>query len=691
MSLKQSVVIVNEYTVKTGSKSGSRGGTPGDYVLRYMARNLATEDITPVRLTDADTYITKYMARKSAVESLDSVPEMKVSMRKAQKNGGVAFGYGEVSLSDSRLKAVSKDIQNNFDNGKTVMKTVLSFDMDYLKEHGIIDKDFEFHNRGDFRGNIDQLKLRLAIMNGLERLSRHYDDLQYVGVIQVDTAHVHCHLAMVDRGRGHIMPDGTQRGKITEREKVSLRRGIDMWLDEKESVKMMSSFVMYDKRNALCYIKKFTHKSMSEQGFSQFLVSCLPENKNWWRASTNRKEMRKANALVREFVTGLLAEPKSGYADAVQSIERYASFRKDREGLSDNEYNKLIRDGQERVIEDCMNAVYSVVKQIPESERVVRTPMLDAMSQDYDDMAAQAVNDPMVEFGFRLRSYSSRLDYHKKEYHKYADLHKSYENSDSNVEDSKPLDNYFQVEMLYNAMLMSKYQHFLSFLPPEEDIEDEFEELMEKKRRLRRLKQMKDDPAFKRMKPDVAEDYGIRVYGQYGGRRVKSQPNIIDARIEKLENRVNQDESDFRDKLRDCGMDYDGHGITRHNAYDFADVKSLDLHHMGYDFPYDVQISKPNIDKFCNMASRRYEAFEKAREYLVLSNQEDALQSLPEKDVEIMKDFADKFAAEPVLVATRPNSGQFRKTNTIRLGRKYEEDMKAMVASTVRSLQLGES
>lgn len=691
MSLKQSVVIVNEYTVKTGSKSGSRGGTPGDYVLRYMARNLATEDITPVRLTDADTYITKYMARKSAVESLDSVPEMKVSMRKAQKNGGVAFGYGEVSLSDSRLKAVSKDIQNNFDNGKTVMKTVLSFDMDYLKEHGIIDKDFEFHNRGDFRGNIDQLKLRLAIMNGLERLSRHYDDLQYVGVIQVDTAHVHCHLAMVDRGRGHIMPDGTQRGKITEREKVSLRRGIDMWLDEKESVKMMSSSVMYDKRNALCYIKKFTHKSMSEQGFSQFLVSCLPENKNWWRASTNRKEMRKANALVREFVTGLLAEPKSGYADAVQSIERYASFRKDREGLSDNEYNKLIRDGQERVIEDCMNAVYSVVKQIPESERVVRTPMLDAMSQDYDDMAAQAVNDPMVEFGFRLRSYSSRLDYHKKEYHKYADLHKSYEDNDNNVEDSKPLDDYFQVEMLYNAMLMSKYQHFLSFLPPEEDIEDEFEELMEKKRRLRRLKQMKDDPAFKRMKPDVAEDYGIRVYGQYGGRRVKSQPNIIDARIEKLENSVNQDESDFRDKLRDCGMDYDGHGITRHNAYDFNDVKSLDLHHMGYDFPYDVQISKPNIDKFCNMAAQRYEAFEKAREYLVLSNQEDALQSLPEKDVEIMKDFADKFAAEPVLVATRPNSGQFRKTNTIRLGRKYEEDMRAMVASTVRSLQLGEN
>ena len=690
MSLKQSVVIVNEYTVKTGSKSGSRGGTPGDYVLRYMARNLATEDITPVRLNDTDTYITKYMARKTAVESLDNVSDMKVSMRNAQKNGGVAFGYGEVALSDSRLKAVSKDIQNNFDNGKTVMKTVLSFDMDYLKEHGIVDKDFEFKNRGDFRGNIDQLKLRLAIMNGMEKLSRHYDDLQYVGVIQVDTAHVHCHLAMVDRGRGTMMPDGTQRGKITEREKVSLRRGIDMWLDEKESVKMMSSSVMYDKRNALCYIKKFTHKSMAEQGFSQFLLSCLPEDKNLWRASTNRKEMRKANALVREFVTDLLSEPKSGYTEAVESVERYASYRRDNEGLSEQDYNKLVRDGQERIIEDCMNGVYAVVRQIPDSERVVRTPMLDAMSQDYDTMAVQAVNDPMVEFGFKLRSYSSRLDYHKKEYHKYSDLHKSYEHAENKADESKALDDFFQIEASYNAMLMSKYQHFLAFLPPEESFEDEFEELMEKKRRLRRLKQMRNDKAFNKMKPDVAEDYGIRVYGQYGGRRVKSQPGIIDTRIEKLENRVFDDESNFRDKLRDYGMDYDGKGIIRHSVYKFNDVKALDLHHMGYDFPYDVMISKPNIDNFCNMANRRYDALEKAKEYLIFSGQEDTISDLPDKDVAVMKDFAERFSTQSTLIATRPNSGQFRKTNTIRLSRQYEDDIKAVVESTVRSLQMGE-
>ena len=76
MSLKQSIVIVNEFTVKT-SKGGTRGGTPGDYIMRYMARKGAVEDLTPVKLQDQDDFIVRYMARKEATETLDSVPEIK--------------------------------------------------------------------------------------------------------------------------------------------------------------------------------------------------------------------------------------------------------------------------------------------------------------------------------------------------------------------------------------------------------------------------------------------------------------------------------------------------------------------------------------------------------------------------------------------------------------------------------------
>lgn len=686
MGLKQSVVIVNEYTIKTGDKGGTRGGTPGDYVLRYMARVGATEDITPTKLQEFDTNLTKYIARERATNLFDDIPSMKQSMRNAQRYGGVAFGYGDVALSDARLKRVSKDIQRQFDAGKTVMKTVLSFDEEYLREHGLISKDFHCRKRGDFRGHIDQLKLRMAIMNGMEKLSRHYDDLQFVGVIQVDTKHVHCHLAMVDRGRGSLMPDGTQRGKLTEKEKLSIRRGVDMYLDAKQTVKMMSSSVVYDKRNALCYIKKRTHQMMAQQGFSQFLLACLPENRNLWRASTNRKEMRKANSLVRDYVVQLLEQPQSGYRDAMNSVIAYADYRRDREDLSSDEHAQLIRDGQERIVTECMNGVYAVVKQIPESERQVRTPMLEMMSQDYEDMASQAVNDPLIEFGFKLRSYASRLDFHRKEYHRFESYHEQYEQAETHTKDAEALDAYFQLEMRYNQMLMVKYQYFLSFLPPDEKMEEEFEALMEQKDRLRNLRMMSEDKAFQRMLPENAEEYGIRVYGQYGGRRVKAQPEVIATRIRNMEQDVFDQEQRFRKKLQDYGMDYNGSAVVRRKLYLFEDVKALDLHHITYDFATDVPVSKPYLDEFVKMANERYDAFQKAKLYLEGTGQHTELESLPEQDVMVMKEYADRFGTTGILPSSRKAGSQFRQSRTVRLGKNYEKDLQMEVHAAVASM-----
>lgn len=686
MGLKQSVVIVNEYTIKTGDKGGTRGGTPGDYVLRYMARVGATEDITPTKLQEFDTNLTKYVARERATNLFDDIPSMKQSMRNAQRYGGVAFGYGDVALSDARLKRVSKDIQRQFDAGKTVMKTVLSFDEEYLREHGLISKDFHCRKRGDFRGHIDQLKLRMAIMNGMEKLSRHYNDLQFVGVIQVDTKHVHCHLAMVDRGRGSLMPDGTQRGKLTEKEKLSIRRGVDMYLDAKQTVKMMSSSVVYDKRNALCYIKKRTHQMMAQQGFSQFLLACLPENRNLWRASTNRKEMRKANSLVRDYVVQLLEQPQSGYRDAMNSVIAYADYRRDREDLSSDEHAQLIRDGQERIVTECMNGVYAVVKQIPESERQVRTPMLEMMSQDYEDMASQAVNDSLIEFGFKLRSYASRLDFHRKEYHRFESYHEQYEQAETHTKDAEALDAYFQLEMRYNQMLMVKYQYFLSFLPPDEKMEEEFEALMEQKDRLRNLRMMSEDKAFQRMLPENAEEYGIRVYGQYGGRRVKAQPEVIATRIRNMEQDVFDQEQRFRKKLQDYGMDYNGSAVVRRKLYPFEDVKALDLHHITYDFATDVPVSKPYLDEFVKMANERYDAFQKAKLYLEGTGQHTELESLPEQDVMVMKEYADRFGTTGILPSSRKAGSQFRQSRTVRLGKNYEKNLQMAVHAAVASM-----
>lgn len=691
MGLKQSVVIVNEFSIKNKSgKGGSRGGTPGDYVTRYMARPKATEDLTPVRLQDTDKFITRYMARKEASEQCISVEDEKERMREAQKFGGIAFGYGDVSLSDSKLRYASKDIQKEFERGKTVLKTVLSFDEEYLKSNGIVDEDFEFKERGDYRGNIDQMKLRMAIMNGLDKMSKDYDDLRYVGVIQVDTAHIHCHLAMVDAGRGNIMPDGTQRGKLSEKNKRDLRRGIDNFLDEKKKVLMMTSNVSRDKRNALCYIKKFTHKTMDEHGTPQLLMACLPEDKNLWRASTNRKEMRKANAIVRDYVEEVLKQPDSGYEEAMNSILQYADERRSREDLDNKEYRMLCKNGREQLVEDCMNGVYAVLKQIPDEERTVKTPLLDTMSMDYEELSTKAQSDEMSMFGFRLRSYNNRLEYHKKEMNKYHEYVRMYEDTPDAARSSKVLYDFFKEEEEYNQKLVGKYRHFLSFAIPDEKYEDDFTELMQYRGRMTNLRRLKDDKSLKRMNPDRAEEEGRKIYGQAGGRYAATNPNILETRLINMRLRYNRMEEDFKMKLSEYGMVMgikDGKMVVeRGEQFPFDDVKALDLHHLGYDWQEDIIIAKRNVDNFIEATDNRWEKYQAAVQYLKDSDQELMIDQLPTKDIKAMKELADSLRTNPVLPKSDVYEGYKHDSRTVSLDFDYGEDMQRAVKMTVRSV-----
>lgn len=330
-------------------------------------------------------------------------------------------------------------------------------------------------------------------------MGKRFDDLEWVGVIQVDTMHVHCHLCMVDKGQGRQMNNGEQKGKLDETDKRMLRRSIDMSLDDMSPVKMLASNIAYDRRNARCFIKKFTHAVMERNGTSQLLLACLPDDKNMWRAGTHRREMKKANAIVREYVEAVLAQPDSGYKEALREIESYALTRQTREGLSGAEFRKLISAGRERLITDCMNGVYAVLSTIPSYEKSVTTPMLDVMSMEYTEMA-EATSDPMIEFGFKLRSYSSRLQHHKKEKHKYKDAMREFEEAEAagNVApDAHVLYDFYKFEEEYNAELMAKYQHFLAFLPPTDEYESDFEQLMEERDKLVKLKQMMEDKGMK--------------------------------------------------------------------------------------------------------------------------------------------------------------------------------------------------
>lgn len=693
MSLKTNIVVVNEFTYKLPDGSGTRGATPGDYITGYMAREGAGEAVAPVKLFDADDYVVRYMAREEATEYASDVVELKSDMKDAQKWGGQAFGYGCLSLSNEALVSASKDIQRLFDEGKTVFKTVVSFDPDYLLDNGVVEEGFTFTKRGDYRGHVDQMKLRTAIDAGVRRLSEGYDDLRYIGVIQVDTEHVHCHLCMVDAGIGTLMADGTQRGKLSEKSIYKLRRGIDMSLDESQMVRHMSADVSHDKRNALCFIKKFTHQAMDQNGLAQFLLACLPEDESLWRAGTNRKEMRKPNAIVWEYVTDVLAQPGSGYQDALKSVEAYAKARQEREGLSNKERRKLYDNGREAIIHDCMNGVYGVLKQMPKEERQVRTPMLDVMSTDYEELASRVVSgsDEMVEFGFRLRSYSSRLDKHREERKRYRDAVQAYEQTVDKDPAAAPLLAFFEFEEEYNAQLMCKYQYFLDFLPPEEDYREGFNELVDYRKRMRSLDLMMHDKSIIRMLPQNAEEYGFQVYGQHGGALVRDALDVLSERLFRMGDVYGRKQEDFKAKIAERGMsliEEDGSiKVSREKPYPFDEVKALDIHHLSFDFPQDVIVSKVNVDRFLEVTAERSRLYDGARNYLISTGQGAALKTLPGRDIRRMKEVATKMDFESVLKRVKPDDlGATKRSATYPLDKDLSRDLTVAIKAAVESM-----
>ena len=686
MGLKQSIVVKNQFTVKTGDSGGRRGTTPGRYVTRYMARKGATEPIAPIRQNRTDDFIEKYMAREVATEPLRNPIDVEKTAESVVKFGGVAFGYGQIALSDDELLAASEDIQKAFDDGKTVLKTVVSFDEDYLRENGIIDPNFVFQKAGDYRGHIDQMKLRRAIMSGLDRMGRSYDDLQYVGVIQVDTGHVHCHLAMVDKGVGRLAANGEQKGKITQRAMKQFRRGVDLELDNQKSIQYMASHFQAEKRNVKSFVKKMSYVAIDEHGLGQLMLAALPEDATLWRANSNNKRMQKANTLARQFVRTMFEKEGSGYREAQAGVLAYVNKRTDREGLSEREQQRLIDYGYKQIEDKAVNSVYDTIRQYRDNDFQVHTRMLDVAISDLEQLASQK-DDPLAQFGYRLRSYSSRRKHHMEEKHKYKKLVQELEDTPNKNDVAETFLEFYRHEMLYHAQLQSKYQSFLAFLPKRNEFEQDVRQLIDYEKRMVNLERMINDKSMRQMKPENAEQFGLTTYGQYGGQYVAMKnTSVLDSRLDLMKRTFKRHEDDVSDKLFDAGFklvrDDISFSLMPDLPYDFDDVKALDLHHLGYDFLYDADVSVTNVNRFVLAAQERFMLYEKVEFYLTNTNQEQILQEFDGYDIRKMMDYAESLKLKPIVKSEVVEANVLEKAHpTVDLGRDLESELRQVISN----------
>lgn len=696
MSLARNIVIKNEFTKQNADGSGSRGGTPGSYVERYMNRDQACETLTPVRAMDAQSFVERYMARADATDVAISVPELKEDIRGIDGLGGISFSRDEISLSSEKVHAISKRIQEEFEAGKTVFKTVLSFDSEYLVERGIIDPVFEFEERGDFRGNIDQMKLRWGITEGMDRMSRSFDDLLWIGVIQVDTAHVHCHLAMVDTGEEAPTAVGGRVGMLYRKDRDVLRRGIDNALDEERTMRILTSNIAQDRRNVRCFVKRYAHDVIAKREFPQFLLACLPDDEAKWHAGSHAPEMRKPNAMALGFVRDIMHEPGSGYRHALAEINAYARERAIREGLSMEDHRRLVETGVERMERSCVNALYDELRAIPESERNCETPMMDVMAADLKTLAEASKDDPMLEFAFRLRSYSARLDHHRKERDKFHQLYEDYESRENKSKSAQALGNFYHFEELYQAQCMTKYLTFLSFLPGSEELEEELERVRKAHREMEMAALLAADAELARMNADRAEQVGRERYGLSGGRFAKGAASILERREAEAWERYASVVEEVRFYLENKGyvldVEVDDEGETHIGAHrelmwEFDEVKALDMHHLRYDFARDVPVSENNIDVFVNAAMMRKQYLDGAVDFLKASGQEFLIKELPVTDVDSAVALAEKMRGQDVLESARRDGVSMKhRTHTITLDADYTEVLQDCVVKQLKRM-----
>lgn len=761
-NLKKDIVIVNEFTVR-----GSRGSSPGRYVVEYMARDSGTENLTPtlVRGEKLDKlaeelhrtyrkdirnpsaamsdYITRYMARDAATESAflsgsTSTAELRDDFDALQGYAGKAFSRDNLSLSHAEVLQKAREIQAEFDKGKPVMKTVISFTTEYMKALGVLPADFEIHKRGDLYGRSDQAKLRIAIQHGLRNIAPEYSDLDYVGVIQVDTLKLHCHLAMVDKGPGkRFTKEGEQKGMMDGPMMMAVRRGIDNSLSQCRLIKPLSIQMEGERRNTIGFIKRFTHRIMEERGLPQYLLACLPkDDRSLWKASVNapadasgemeisrgrsvkrvKGNMKKANEIVRSYVVDLLNRPESGFAEAMAARHAYLLAQRER-GDFDDYYTyrmrgtgrnrksvrvklspeEAVRDQEAKFREDVtvrgMNAVYDVLKTVDDSAMGLHTPLLDAMAMPYEEMANYIKDDKLIEFGFRLRSYSNRLDYHRNAFHKVGEIIHQYEDGKQETynPESKVVYDFLKVEQEYNHALMDKYQSFLHFFHVRDEYQDELEEVMELRHTVRARHAMKNDKALLRGgDPKKIEKRGEEQYGLQGASLLVVQPALFQRRLDDEEDAYRRGLRNFSERLAGIGMLFDGETgvLSRGYAHNFDDVKAYDLHHMGYDYTYDFKIASENIDNFARMANRRYEAFQKAQSYMERTGQADVLRDVvnPE-DIRIMKELADEYRSSGPTYKTKYDDAAQMRRNTATARLEHEAFADLTQRSMMQSLR----
>lgn len=713
----------SEYTnnARSAPGKGSRGSSPGQYVMRYMAREDATEVLSPLKQVAGETYdgagFVRYMARSEATEQLKSKQDadlqdedafgsplvLKHKFRKIDRQAGRAFGTRGISLSHQDLENSSKDIQEAFDSGHSVQKMIVSFTEDYLRDTGVLDPSFTHKGRGSYKGKIDQLKLRQAIINGVDRMTTagRFSDPEWVGTIQLDTSHVHAHIALVDKefSDSRMKDDGADRGKINEREKKMFRKGVHYSLEDMKQLKSFHQQASLERQNVVAFVKDYAYSTLKENAQMQLLVASLPKDRQQWRYGTNRTSMKHPNRIAKGIVENVFeTEPeKSGYRDAMRAVYQYASESTEKNKLTSEERDELIQEGRERIVERSVNGLYKNLKEIDPALLHVRTTMTDIQSSSDEELAIALQSKSQAEafdaagFTLRVRGYHARQESHTKSASEHYEMATEYDFAkDAGLVDDTAhvMRLFYEEEQRYHMGLTDKYRKFLSFHHPKDRenvnaMRPSYEELSQ------RYQSISSDE----------EESGVTLYDERASYKRDLRAYTFEcfdrgvASLKDWEAITDYDKDSGSIETRFVLPVRPKTKVENLNDRHFRDVKAWDVHHLGLDYYNhpNARIDAPNAKAFADIWQERKQRADAARLYVTETGQALLALDQAESDISSMEGVVDKAVKEGLIDTVTDEDlaslydGDSRQLYTIPLDRSV--DMTKQVRTTLEHIE----
>lgn len=443
------IILRNRYTNR---QTGGYGSSTDRYLLDYVDRASATTPLSNPQEVMAGT-----VRQEKVLDDAENDWNTYDDLYKVLDSdyAGRSFGNKGYVYSTKQIKDAAHKFQQLWNDGHSIQKFIISFDLRYLKQMRVVPADYEVVDRKKMAANyVDQLKLRHAINRSIQRYTQqaNFSRPIWAGAIQFDTDNVHAHVVIADdiplEKSRRMTKNGTDRGIVWVNEQHQLKRGIDETLAATRKYQFIHKQVQFQeelvrtKTMAVIQHEELLSKQL------RLIRMMLPADKQQWHVQNKSAAMQQPQRMMNRLVENLCGSYGKliGFDNAHKVIHQAAQTKQRLDGGATKQYEQMGLDGLKMAMGELIfnNMATAPTKERPRNKetmlKLVNTPLARTINQfkQYDQQHTQRAN------GF---------------YELVQDYHQQYRDGKATM-DSRVMQDLWLGELRHEMESADKYRYF---------------------------------------------------------------------------------------------------------------------------------------------------------------------------------------------------------------------------------------